>query len=94
MKFAEHLGAHVRRTSKISSKLFSYGKFFWPMQITPEWRKQYIQYEEMKSMLYSALEQAPSAEVVEPEVRERFFRIFDEKFFTFCEKGQSLRGAQ
>ena len=36
--------------------------------ITPEWRKQYIQYEEMKAMLYAALEQAPSAEVVEEEV--------------------------
>ena len=36
--------------------------------ITPEWRKQYIQYEEMKAMLYAALEQAPCAEVVEEEV--------------------------
>ena len=41
--------------------------------ITPEWRKQYIHYEEMKSMLYSALEQAPSAEVVEEEVLQRYF---------------------
>ena len=41
--------------------------------ITPEWRKQYIHYEEMKSMLYSALEQAPSAEVVEEEVIQRYF---------------------
>ena len=38
--------------------------------ITPEWRKQYIQYEEMKAMLYAALEQAPCAEVVEEEVGE------------------------
>ncbi|KAF8788492.1 Xenotropic and polytropic retrovirus receptor like protein [Argiope bruennichi] len=30
--------------------------------ITPEWRKQYIQYEEMKSMLYSGVERAPSPE--------------------------------
>ena len=36
--------------------------------ITPEWRKQYIQYEEMKAMLYAAVEQAPCAEVVEEEV--------------------------
>ena len=35
--------------------------------ITPEWRKQYIQYEEMKSMLYAALEEAPSAEDVEED---------------------------
>ncbi len=54
--------------------------------ITPEWRKQYIQYEEMKTMLYAAVEEAPSAEVVEPEVLQRFYANFDEKFFTFCEK--------
>jgi len=54
--------------------------------ITPEWRKQYIQYEEMKAMLYAALEQAPSAEVVEEEVLTRYFARFDESFFTFCDK--------
>ncbi|XP_060831502.1 solute carrier family 53 member 1-like [Bombus pascuorum] len=32
--------------------------------ITPEWRKQYISYEEMKAMLYTAVEKAPSAESV------------------------------
>ncbi|XP_060811196.1 solute carrier family 53 member 1-like [Bombus pascuorum] len=32
--------------------------------ITPEWRKQYISYEEMKVMLYTAIEEAPSAESV------------------------------
>ncbi|XP_060831694.1 solute carrier family 53 member 1-like [Bombus pascuorum] len=32
--------------------------------ITPEWRKQYISYEEMKAMLYTAVEEAPSAESV------------------------------
>ena len=56
--------------------------------ITPEWRKQYIQYEEMKQMLYTAVEESPSAEVVEPEVLERYFANFDEKFFTFCDKGE------
>jgi len=54
--------------------------------ITPEWRKQYIQYEEMKAMLYVAVEQAPSAEVVEEEVLTRYFARFDESFFTFCDK--------
>jgi len=54
--------------------------------ITPEWRKQYIQYEEMKAMLYAALEQAPCAEVVEEEVLTRYFARFDESFFTFCDK--------
>ncbi len=56
--------------------------------ITPEWRKQYILYEEMKTMLYAALEEAPDAEVVEPEVLRRYFANFDEKFFTFCDKGE------
>jgi len=27
--------------------------------ITPEWRKQYITYEEMKKMLYNAMENQP-----------------------------------
>ncbi|KAJ8376498.1 hypothetical protein SKAU_G00070780 [Synaphobranchus kaupii] len=30
--------------------------------ITPEWRKQYIQYEAFKEMLYAAQDQAPSTE--------------------------------
>ncbi len=55
--------------------------------ITPEWRKQYIQYEEMKAMLYTAVEEAPSPEIVELDVRQRYFANFDERFFTFCDKG-------
>ena len=58
--------------------------------ITPEWRKQYIQYEEMKAMLYESIQEAPSSEVVEPEVLTRYFAKFDETFFTFCEKGKNL----
>ncbi|KAH0535471.1 xenotropic and polytropic retrovirus receptor 1 [Cotesia glomerata] len=54
--------------------------------ITPEWRKQYISYEEMKAMLYAAVEEAPSAESVEPEVISRHFASFDEVFFTFCDR--------
>ena len=57
--------------------------------ITPEWRKQYIQYEEMKAMLYESIQEAPSSEVVEPEVLTRYFAKFDETFFTFCEKGNN-----
>ncbi|CAL8268854.1 unnamed protein product [Arctogadus glacialis] len=30
--------------------------------ITPEWRKQYLQYEAFKDMLYAAQDQAPSIE--------------------------------
>ena len=58
--------------------------------ITPEWRKQYIQYEEMKAMLYESIQEAPSSEVVEPEVLTRYFAKFDETFFTFCEKGKNF----
>ncbi|XP_019866102.1 xenotropic and polytropic retrovirus receptor 1 [Aethina tumida] len=54
--------------------------------ITPEWRKQYINYEEMKSMLYAAVEQAPSAELIEPEILTRYFAKFDERFFSFSDK--------
>ncbi|XP_066152158.1 solute carrier family 53 member 1-like [Euwallacea fornicatus] len=54
--------------------------------ITPEWRKQYINYEEMKSMLYAAVEQAPSAELVEPDILTRYFAKFDEQFISFCDK--------
>ncbi|CAD7002416.1 xenotropic and polytropic retrovirus receptor 1 isoform X1 [Ceratitis capitata] len=54
--------------------------------ITPEWRKQYINYEEMKAMLYAAVEQAPSAELVDPEVLSRYFAKFDEQFFHYCDK--------
>ncbi|XP_063369071.1 solute carrier family 53 member 1 [Cydia amplana] len=54
--------------------------------ITPEWRKQYINYEEMKAMLYTAVEEAPSAENVEPEVLSRHFANFDETFFLYCDQ--------
>ncbi|XP_065090148.1 solute carrier family 53 member 1 [Ochlerotatus camptorhynchus] len=53
--------------------------------ITPEWRKQYIMYEEMKAQLYAAVEQSPSAELVDPEVLTRYFAKFDEQFFHYCD---------
>lgn len=37
-------------------------------------------------MLYAAVEQAPSAEVVEPEILSRYFAKFDEQFFSYCDK--------
>lgn len=37
-------------------------------------------------MLYMAVEQAPSAELVEPEVLRAYFSQFDEKFFHYCDK--------
>ena len=54
--------------------------------ITPEWRKQYIQYELMKQKLYEVLEEAPSAESTEAHIVKRYFANFEEKYFQFCEK--------
>ncbi|XP_017778007.1 PREDICTED: xenotropic and polytropic retrovirus receptor 1 isoform X1 [Nicrophorus vespilloides] len=54
--------------------------------ITPEWRKQYINYEEMKAMLYVAVEEAPCSESVDPEILNRHYHSFDEHFFHYCDK--------
>ncbi|XP_041063815.1 xenotropic and polytropic retrovirus receptor 1 homolog [Carcharodon carcharias] len=54
--------------------------------ITPEWRKQYIQYEAFKEMLYAAQDQAPSLEVTDEDTVKRYFAKFEEKFFQCCEK--------
>lgn len=37
-------------------------------------------------MLYAAVEQAPSAELVDPDVLTRYFAKFDEQFFHYCDK--------
>ncbi|XP_050539757.1 xenotropic and polytropic retrovirus receptor 1-like isoform X2 [Daktulosphaira vitifoliae] len=54
--------------------------------ITPEWRKQYINYEDMKVMLYKAIEEAPSSESTDQESLFRRFTQFDEHFLQYCEK--------
>ncbi|KAE9535948.1 hypothetical protein AGLY_007849 [Aphis glycines] len=54
--------------------------------ITPEWRKQYINYEDMKEMLYKIIEEAPSVESTDPENLHRRFIQFDEHFLQYCEK--------
>lgn len=46
----------------------------------------FIFFKEMKAMLYLAVEQAPSAELVEPSVLRAYFSQFDEKFFHYCDK--------
>ena len=48
-----------------------------------------IQYEEMKAKLAEVVQDAPSAESVEPEELRKYFAKFDEEFFTFCDKGNS-----
>ena len=54
--------------------------------LTPEWRTQYIEYEALKSQLYQAQEEAPSAEVVGEEILRRYYARFDENFLVQCEK--------
>jgi len=36
-------------------------------------------------MLYGAVEQAPSAELTDPEAVSRYFTKFDEQFFHYCD---------
>lgn len=54
--------------------------------ITPEWRRQYIVYEEMKTLLYEAIENMPTLETTDPQEIERLTKAFDEDFLGFCEK--------
>jgi hypothetical protein len=35
-------------------------------------------------MIYAAIEQSPSAELVDPEALTRYFAKFDEQFFHLC----------
>lgn len=37
-------------------------------------------------MLYAAIEQSPSAELVDREMLTRYFAKFDEEFFHYCDK--------
>ncbi|XP_058445291.1 solute carrier family 53 member 1 [Malaya genurostris] len=54
--------------------------------ITPEWRKQYINYEEMKAMLYTTVEEAPAVDSVEDDIIKRHFANFDENFYHYCDE--------
>jgi len=54
--------------------------------ITPEWRKQYIQYERMKSMLDKHMLEVPDVEHADAEVVDRWEAKFKEQWFHFCEK--------
>lgn len=36
-------------------------------------------------MLYNAIEQSPSSELVDREVLTRYFAKFDEQFFLYCD---------
>lgn len=55
--------------------------------LTPEWRKQYIRYEELKSMLYDIMLEAPP----DGEAREQYVSQMDETFFPECEVSVVLK---
>ncbi|KHJ83093.1 SPX domain protein, partial [Oesophagostomum dentatum] len=50
--------------------------------LTPEWRKQYIDYEALKNLLYDNMLEVPSEE----DRREEHIAQMDEKFFNECDK--------
>merc|ERR1712179_789022 len=81
------MGSHSPTFDRFARRqVMKFGKHL-GAHITPEWRKQNIQYEEMKAMLYAALNQSPaSAEMVEEEALTRYIARFDELFFTYCAK--------
>ncbi|XP_065068950.1 solute carrier family 53 member 1-like [Rhopilema esculentum] len=54
--------------------------------LTPEWRSQYIQYEELKKILYDADEHAPPKDGVNEEILRRHYAKYEEGFFVFCDK--------
>jgi len=54
--------------------------------LTPEWRSQYVQYDEIKKFIYAAQEKAPSwDDISDPIIHDHFAR-YDEGFFMFCDK--------
>ncbi|CAI5443978.1 unnamed protein product [Caenorhabditis angaria] len=50
--------------------------------LTPEWRKQYIDYERMKNLLYSDMMEVPA----DDDRREEHISRLDEKFFNECDQ--------
>lgn len=68
--------------------------------LTPEWRKQYIEYNRLKRMLYEGMADTPN---VEGDENARYLAKVDEAFFTACQEelvkvnlffGQKLAEAQ
>ena len=53
--------------------------------ITPEWRTQYVAYDDLKEMLYFALEKQPNLDSASDE-EMRFYYSFEQKFFKQCEQ--------
>ena len=86
MKFAEHLAAHITPEWRKQYIHYEVRKNVVFVPNTVHIFYGLILHQDMKALLYQAVEQAPSAEVVEPEVLARYYTKFDEQFFTFCDK--------
>ena len=54
--------------------------------LTPEWRSQYVVYEEMKKFLYAAEDKLPPDVDIDEEALRMFFAKYDDGFFIFCDK--------
>ncbi|XP_012162954.1 xenotropic and polytropic retrovirus receptor 1-like isoform X3 [Ceratitis capitata] len=52
--------------------------------LTPEWRSQYINYEQLKGMLTSAVDNAP-ADQSDLRAVQSYFAVFDDRFFERCD---------
>ena len=53
--------------------------------ITPEWRTQYVAYEDLKDLLYTAQENSPPADISDEETIKKYYAKFDQKFFARCQ---------
>ncbi|XP_047134704.1 solute carrier family 53 member 1 isoform X1 [Hydra vulgaris] len=53
--------------------------------LTPEWRSQYVQYEEMKKFIYEASSTVPASANLSDELWKSHFEKYDVNFFEFCD---------
>ncbi|OQV11683.1 Xenotropic and polytropic retrovirus receptor 1 [Hypsibius exemplaris] len=59
--------------------------------VTPEWRTQYVNYDDMKDMLLKVQQHADDFPMVDDDVeegltpREKYYKDFEESFFLYCE---------
>lgn len=52
--------------------------------LTPEWRSQYIRYEQLKEVLYDGLDKMPSKDENPESVVNSHFSKFEEQWFSYC----------
>lgn len=52
--------------------------------LTPEWRSQYIRYEQLKEVLYDGLDKMPLKDENPDSVVQSYFSKFEEQWFSYC----------